>query len=46
MTATEHPESVALRHPGATQSPDGSPSATQGLRGPERAVTDAELVAY
>lgn len=42
MTATERPESVALRHPGATQSPDGSPSATQGLRGAERAVTDAE----
>ena len=44
--ATERPESIAPRHPGATQSPDGSPSATQGLRGPERAVTDAELVAY
>ena len=34
----EHPESVAPCHPGATQSPDGSQGATQGLRGPESAV--------
>jgi len=33
--ATERPESVAPRHPGATQSPDGSQGATEGLRGPE-----------
>ena len=38
----ERPESIAPRHPGATQSPDGSQGATEGLRGPERAVTDAE----
>jgi hypothetical protein len=52
--ATERPESIALCHPGATQSPDGSPSATEVLRGPEGAsdvrsvspARDAELVAY
>ena len=31
----ERPESIAPRHPGATQSPDGSQGATEGLRGPE-----------
>ena len=46
MTATEHPESVALRHPGATQSPDGSPRAAEGLRGAESAVTDAEAARW
>jgi len=34
----ERPESVAPRHPGATQSPDGSQGATEGLRGPEGAT--------
>ena len=38
MTATEHPESVALRHPGATQSPDGSQGAPEGPRGAEGAT--------
>ena len=33
--ATERPESIAPRHPGATQSPDGSPRAAEGLRGAE-----------
>jgi len=36
--ATERPESIAPRHPGATQSPDGSQGATEGLRGPEGAT--------
>ena len=31
----ERPESIAPRHPGATQSPDGSQGATEGLRGAE-----------
>ncbi len=44
--AAEHHEFVALCHPGATQSPDGSPSATEGLRGPEGAVTDAEAAEW
>ena len=34
----ERPESIAPRHPGATQSPDGSQGATEGLRGPESAI--------
>ena len=38
MTATEHPESVALRHPGATQSPEGSQGAPEGPRGAEGAT--------
>lgn len=33
--ATERPESIAPRHLGATQSPDGSPRAAEGLRGAE-----------
>ena len=34
----ERHESVAPRHPGATQSPDGSQGATEGLRGSENAT--------
>lgn len=44
--ATERPESIAPRHPGATQSPDGSPRAAEGLRGAESAVTDAEAARW
>ena len=44
--ATERPESIAPRHPGATQSPDGSPRAAEGLRGAESAVTDAEAAEW
>jgi hypothetical protein len=44
--ATERPESIALCHPGATQSPDGSPRAAEGLRGAESAVTDAEAARW
>jgi hypothetical protein len=44
--ATERPESIALCHPGATQSPDGSPRAAEGLRGAESAVTDAEAAQW
>ena len=44
--ATERPESIAPRHPGATQSPDGSQGATEGLRGAESAVTDAEAAEW
>lgn len=36
--ATERPESIAPRHPGATQSPDGSQGATEGPRGAEGAT--------
>ena len=42
----ERHESVAPRHPGATQSPDGSPRAAEGLRGAESAVTDAEAARW
>lgn len=42
----ERPESIAPRHPGATQSPDGSPRAAEGLRGAESAVTDAEAAEW
>ena len=42
----ERPESIAPRHPGATQSPDGSQGATEGLRGAESAVTDAEAAEW
>ena len=42
----ERHESVAPRHPGATQSPDGSQGATEGLRGAESAVTDAEAARW
>ena len=34
----ERPESIAPRHPGATQSPDGSQGATEGPRGAEGAT--------
>ena len=44
--AAEHPEFVAGDCLGATQRPDGPPSATEGLRGPEGAVTDAEAAAW
>jgi len=44
--ATERPESIAPRHPGATQSPDGSPRAAEGLRGAESAVSDAEAAEW
>lgn len=36
--ATERPESIAPRHPGATQSPDGSQGAPEGPRGAEGAT--------
>ena len=42
----ERHESVAPRHLGATQSPDGSQGATEGLRGSENAVTDAEAARW
>lgn len=42
----ERPESIAPRHPGATQSPDGSPRAAEGLRGAESAVSDAEAAEW
>lgn len=42
----EWAKSVAARHPGATQSPDGSPRAAEGLRGAESAVTDAEAAEW
>ena len=44
--ATERPESIAPRHPGATQSPDGSTRAAEGLRGAESAVSDAEAAEW
>lgn len=44
--AAEHHEFVALCHPGATQSPDGSPRAAEGLRGAESAVSDAEAAEW
>ena len=42
----EWAKSVAARHPGATQSPDGSPRAAEGLRGAESAVSDAEAAEW
>ena len=42
----EWAKSVAPRHLGATQSPDGSQGATEGLRGAESAVTDAEAARW
>ena len=44
VTYTSMP--VAARHPGATQSPDGSPRAAEGLRGAESAVSDAEAAEW
>ena len=44
VTYTSMP--VAARHPGATQSPDGSPRAAEGLRGAESAVSDAEAAQW
>ena len=47
--ATERPESIAPRHPGATQSPSGYPSDPPALNGPQNRaerVSDAEAAEW